>query len=87
MALEFCRFFREALEAKELTIAQAPEFIERETGYVISIQQAYEFLDPKRDSCPNSAMVKVWERAFKINLHPRYYGADQAFAKSSKKVK
>jgi hypothetical protein len=84
MTSEFVRFFREALEAKELKITQAPEFIERETGYTISVQQAYEFLDEKRESCPSSAMVKVWERAFRVNLAPRYYGADKAFAKKDK---
>jgi hypothetical protein len=85
MALEYCRFFREQLEAKELEISQAPEFIKSQTGYEITVTQAYEFLDSKRDSTPNSAMTKVWERAFKVNLSPAYYGADKAFPKSEGK--
>lgn len=85
MKMEYVAFFRELLEAKDLDISQTPQFIQDQTGYIISKQQAYEFLDAGRDSCPNTAMVKVWERAFKVNLAPRYYGADKAFAKAGKK--
>lgn len=87
MHLDYIRFFRELIEAKELKISQTPEYIERETGYVISTAAAYEFLDEKRESCPGSATVKVWEQAFKIRLSARYYGAEKAFPKGNKKAK
>jgi hypothetical protein len=85
MNFEYIRVFREQLEFKGLKIAQAPDFIKLQTGYEISGEQAYEFLSEKRDSCPQTPMVKVWEQAFQITLAARYYGADQAFARKEKK--
>jgi hypothetical protein len=75
MALEFVRIYRELLDLKGLKISQAPEFIKMETGYEITVQQAYEFLDEKRESCPNACVAAIWGQAFKVSLPARYFGA------------
>lgn len=84
MHFEYIRVFLEQLEFKGLKPYQAPEFIKLQTGYEITVEQAWEFLSKNRGSCPQTVMVKVWEQAFQITLNARYYGADQAFKISKK---
>jgi hypothetical protein len=85
MKMRFTEFYEEQLEVRGLKKSQVPEFIKMETGYEVSQSQVYEFLSPDRGSCPNACIAAIFEAAFKVNLPPKYYGADNAYPKADKK--
>ena len=85
MQMGYVRFYEEMLEVRGLKKSQTAEYIKMQTGYELTTEKVYEFLDPRREACPNACTAAIWELAFGVNLPPKYYGAETAVLRGNKK--